>query len=135
MILLKYKVIKNKTQYNEYCNTLEELLSSNSKNKAIKDEIELLTALIEKWDKEQNTFSDKDPIELLQILMEKNKLKSKDLIEILGVSKGLISDILNYKKSLSKEIIRTLAVHFKISQEAFNRPYKWSKNSKELVYV
>ena len=52
------------------------------------------------------------------------KMKAKDLVEILGVSKGLVSDILNYKKGLSKEIIRILSAHFKISQEAFNRPYK-----------
>ena len=38
--------------------------------------------------------------------------------------KGLVSDILNNKKGLSKEIIRTLATYFKESQEAFNRPYK-----------
>ena len=56
--------------------------------------------------------------------MDEQKLKSKDLVEILGVSKGLVSDILNYKKGLSKEIIRTLATHFNVSQEAFNRPYK-----------
>ncbi len=41
-----------------------------------------------------------------------------------GISKGYISDILHYKKGLSKELIRKLAVHFKVSQGAFNRPYK-----------
>ena len=40
------------------------------------------------------------------------------------MSKGLVSDILNYKKGLSKEVIRKLAERFKVSQEAFNRPYK-----------
>jgi HTH-type transcriptional regulator/antitoxin HigA len=51
------------------------------------------------------------------------------VVNILGVSKGLISDILNYKKGLSKEIIRTLSNYFKLSQEAFNRPYKLKKYS------
>lgn len=37
--------------------------------------------------------------------------------------KGM-SDILNYKKGLSKEVIRKLATHFKVRQEAFDRPYK-----------
>ena len=50
-------------------------------------------------------------------------MKAKDLVEVLGVSKGLISDILNYKKGMSKEIIRSLSTYFKVSQEAFNRPY------------
>jgi len=30
---------------------------------------------------------------------------------------------LHYKKGLSKDVIRKLAAHFKVSQEAFNRPY------------
>ena len=56
--------------------------------------------------------------------MTEHQLKNKDLVGILGVSKGLVSDILNYKKGLSKEIIRNLAKHFSLSQEAFNRPYQ-----------
>lgn len=124
MEVLKYKIIKSKPQYKEYCNVLEQLLTNNTKNKEVKDEIDLLTLLIEKWDEEHNTFHDTDPIELLQYLMGEKKLKSKDLADTLKVSKGLVSDILNYKKGLSKEIIRSLSDYFKVSQEAFNRPYK-----------
>lgn len=126
MVALKYKVIKSKSQYKEYSKMLEELVTAGFKSKEMKDEIELLTLLIEKWDEENNSFAEVDPITLLHTLMEERNLRAKDLVEILGVSKGLVSDVLNYKKSLSKEIIRTLADYFKISQEAFNRPYKLS---------
>ena len=51
-------------------------------------------------------------------------MKSVELAKLLNVSTGLVSDILNYKKGLSKEVIRVLANHFKLSQEAFNREYK-----------
>jgi len=102
---------------------LEELVTADFKSKEMKDEVELLTLLIETWDEENNSFDDVDPITLLHSLMEEKNLKAKDLVEILGVSKGLVSDILNYKKGLSKEIIRSLADYFKVSQEAFNRPY------------
>jgi HTH-type transcriptional regulator/antitoxin HigA len=84
----------------------------------------LLTLLIEKWDEEHNTFQYLNPIELLQSLMDDHNLKAKDMVGILQVSKGLVSDILNYKKGLSKEIIRTLSKYFKVAQEAFNRQYK-----------
>ena len=119
---LKYTVIKDKAQYDKYCDILEELLFQDKQD--IKDEIELLTLLIEKWDFEHNTFDDSDPIELLKSLMTEHNLKAKDLVEILHLSKGSISKILNYHKGLSKETIRRLAEYFKISQEAFNRPYK-----------
>ena len=123
METLKYKVIKTANQYQDYCAALEELLNTDINN-SCQDEVELLTLLIEKWDHEHNSFEDANPIELLKSLMSEHKLKSKDLVEILGVSKGLVSDILNYKKGLSKEIIRTLSSYFSINQEAFNRSYK-----------
>ena len=71
-----------------------------------------------------NTFKETDPITLLRSLMQDHQLKPQDMTGILGISKGYVSDILNYKKGLSKEVIRKLADHFKVRQEAFNRPYK-----------
>ncbi len=122
MTSLKYTIIKTNRQYNKYCNILEELLAQRNKN--VSDEIDLLTLLIEKWDADHNSFDDLNPVELIKALMEENNLKSKDLTEILNLSKGTISKILNYHKGLSKDTIRELSHYFKVSQEAFNRPYK-----------
>ncbi len=122
MKALKYTIIKTEEQYNLYCNALEELLIQ--KKNTFSDEIELLNLLIEKWDNEHNSFDELDPIELIKALMEENNLKSKNLTEILGLSKGTISKILNYHKGISKETIRKLSDYFKVSQESFNRPYK-----------
>jgi HTH-type transcriptional regulator/antitoxin HigA len=124
METLKYKVIKSEAQYDKYCDQLEELLDGGSKSKAVNDEIELLTLLIEKWDQDHNTFDELDPVELLKSLMKDHKMKSVDLASLVGVSEGLISDILNYKKGFSKETIRILSDRFKLRQEAFNRPYR-----------
>ncbi|MEQ9102536.1 MAG: helix-turn-helix domain-containing protein [Imperialibacter sp.] len=122
METLKYTVIKSDGQYNKYCAQLEDLLDSNQ-NANVADEIDLLTLLIEKYDEENNTFDDSDPVSLLRSFMEEHEMKSKDLVDLLGISKGYVSDILNYKKGMSKEVIRKLSTHFKVMQEAFNRPY------------
>jgi len=137
METLKYKVIKSKTQYNAYCKELETLLESGVKAKAVKDEVDLLTLLIETWDNAHNSFNDLDPVQLLVSLMEEKAMKAKDLADKLEVSKGLISDILNYKKGMSKEIIRGLSSLFAVSQEAFNRHYdlETTNRKKELVYA
>jgi len=103
---------------------LEELVFSSPKTKAGKDEIALLTVLIEKNDEEHNTFELADPIELLKSLMKDHKMKAVDLAKLLNVSEGLVSDILNYKKGLSKDTIRILSERFKLNQEAFNKPYE-----------
>jgi len=122
METLKYIVIKDLKQYKNYCDTLEKLVLRD--NKEINDEIERLTLLIEKWDNEHNTFNDSDPIALLKALMENHDLQAKDLVTIMNLSKGTISKILNYHKGLSKDTVRKLSDYFKVSQEAFNRPYK-----------
>jgi HTH-type transcriptional regulator/antitoxin HigA len=122
METLKYTVIKSKEQYNKYCDMLEELLILDEL--MVQDEVELLTLLIEKWDEEHNAFNDLNPIELLKVLMAEHNLKAKELSDIIGLSKGTVSKILNCHKGLSKATIRKLADHFKLSQEAFNRPYK-----------
>ncbi len=119
---LKYKLIKTEEQYYDYCSRLETLMVRKISSD-LQDEIDLLTLLIEKWDEEQNTFDELDPIQLLNALMESNKLKSKDLVEVTGLTKGMVSKILSYQKGLSKETIRRLSSYFKISQEAFNRSY------------
>lgn len=119
---LKYKIIKSEKQYNEYCQILEDLVFS--KDKRNEDEIELLTMLIEKWDVDQYQSPEIDPIQLIKSLMDEHNLKAKDLVDILGLSKGTISKILNYQNGLSKETIRKLSNWFKLNQEAFNRPYK-----------
>ncbi len=123
METLKYKVITSIAQYKKYCSTLEELVFSGTKDKNTKDEIALLTLLIEKWDADHLSTTDLDPIQLLQSFMDEQGMKAKDLVDLLEVSKGYVSDILHYKKGLSKDVIRKLAAHFKVSQEAFNRPY------------
>lgn len=124
---LKYTVIKNKTQYKEYCNLLEGLVFSEKKTKLMKDEIDLLTVLIKVWQEEHSTLKELDPVELIEYLREENKLTQNDLAKILEVSKSLISEILSYQKGLSKEMIRKLAARFKMSQEAFNKEYKLKK--------
>jgi HTH-type transcriptional regulator/antitoxin HigA len=123
METLKYKIIKTDAQYNKYCDMLESLVDIGKKTQAIQDEIELLTLLIDQYDAAHNTFDDADPIQLLKALMKDHKLKSVDLANLLDVSEGLVSDMLNYKKGLSKDTIRMLSERFKLNQEAFNRPY------------
>ena len=127
---LKYKVIKNKKQYNDYCHQLEVLIDKRIKSKALNEEIELLTLLIEKWDREHNSLSELDPVQLLNSLMNHRGMKPVSLAQELGVSKGLVSDVLNYKKGLSKEMIRKLSETFNLSQDAFNRRYNLIETKK-----
>ncbi len=117
-------MIRNLEQYNNYCNELIAMLESENPDQ-YEEEIDLLTVLIEHYDAEHSTIrGDADPVELLKLLMKDHRMKAKDLAELLNVSKGYVSEMLNYKKGMSKEVIRKLATRFAMRQEAFNRPYR-----------
>lgn len=120
---MNYTIIKNKKQYQEYSDKVMALASKKS-TKEIEDEMELLELLIDNWESKVYTAETKDPIKLLKSLMEVHQLKSVDLVNILGIQRSAISQILSYKKGLSKDVIRKLSEHFKLSQEAFNRSYE-----------
>ena len=126
---LKYRVIDSDTQYKSYCDTVENLVFSTNITPAIQDEINLLTLLIENYDKQNSTFRNLDPVQLLKSLMSEHRMKAADLARKLQVSEGLISDILKYKKGMSKKTIRGISELFKMQQEAFNRPYATSATS------
>lgn len=68
METLKYKIIKSKKQYHDYCEQFETLLDHKGKSQTMKEETELLTFLIEKWDNEHNLFADLDPVQLFEII-------------------------------------------------------------------
>ncbi len=116
-------VIKSTEQYNTYCDRLEKLTARRQLSKQSEDEIELLTVLIEKYDEEHARPFNQDPVQSLLHLMEMHELSASKLAELTDIHKTVLSKILNYKKSISKENIRKLATHFKVNQELFNMPY------------
>lgn len=123
-----YTIIRTDEQYMAYCNDLEKMTSKYkvSQSHDLLDMIDTITLLIEKYDEEHSQLNEIDPIQLLKSLMDDNNLKQKDLTGLLHVSKGHLSDIMNYKKGLSKNVIRLLSDRFKVRQSAFNKPYKLS---------
>lgn len=123
-----YTIIRSDEQYMNYCNDLEKLTSKykTTPSEVLLDLIDTITLLIGTHDEEQSQFKEVDPIQLLKSLMNDNNMNQKELAELLRISKGHLSDILNYKKGLSKNVIRILSERFKVRQNAFNRPYKLS---------
>lgn len=118
-----YTSITNQKQYQEYSDRVMEL-ALKKQTKKVEDEMELLELLIANWETKIYQMKAKDPITLLKDLMEIHQIKSVDLVKILGIPKSDVSQILSYKIGLSKDTIRKLSEHFKLSQEAFDRPYK-----------
>ena len=123
MSRLKYTVIKSEEQYEKYCDVLEELVYSEEAD-VKQEEIELLGLLIKDWDEKHKIGPELDPVELIKAFMDEHRLSQTELAEIADVRKRTISEVLNYKKRLSKKAIRNIANHFKIQQLALKKPYR-----------
>lgn len=131
---IPYKVIKSHEQYFEYCHLLHDLLEIENKTEAHEDVIDLLTALIEIYDREQDPDEENfDPVQNLKFVMDMNNMKAADLAKELAVSKSLISDILHYRRGFSKEFIRKLGQRFTFRQELWNKPYKLQSSPKSTI--
>jgi HTH-type transcriptional regulator / antitoxin HigA len=123
METLSYTVISSQNQYNAYCERLADLIKIKNKTRVELDIINLLALLTKRWDEEQRPLSDGDPVEFLRLLVKQNNIKASDLAAGVGISKSLLSDILHYRRRLSREVIRKLASRFNVSQELLNKPY------------
>jgi len=131
--ILKYKKIKSLKQYNQYCDLLEDLIYKE--DKSLKDEIELLEILIADYDRslQQATSEKLNPVELLKSILTDAGMSQKELATQLGVSKQLISDVLGYRRNISKSLVRKLSKFFKMSEKAFSRNYELKKEKVSIA--
>ena len=81
--------------------------------------LELLVALIEKFEAEQYPMNNlSTPLSRLKFLMETNGLKQAELVEVFG-SKGITSEVVNGKRSISKQAALKLGKRFNIEPALF----------------
>ena len=79
---------------------------------------EMLTILIEDFEAKRYPFPPVSPRESLKALMEERGLRHSDIWPVLG-NKGVASEILNGKRSISKAQAKKLAEHFRVPVELF----------------
>jgi len=113
---MKLKLIKNDKQLNEALERVNQLWDAQS-NTSERDELEVLSLLIEKYEEEHYPIPASEPIEAIKFLMDQNNLTRKDLQPFIG-SMGRVSEILNRKRDLSLSMIKRLHHGLKIPYES-----------------
>lgn len=103
--------IKTQKDYQEALKKVEKLWDNNL-SVQIKNNLEVLTVLIENYEEKQYKILPPDPIEAIKFRMEQMNLTTKDLGEIIGANRT--SEILNGQRGLSLNLIRTLSRELKI---------------------
>jgi len=118
---MKISPIKTEKNYKRALERLEEIFDAELGSKD-GDELEILSILIEKYEKENFPIGMPDPIEAIKFRMEQLGMKQKDLAEVVGL-KSRVSEILNKKRKLTIDMIRKLSQSLSIPTEVLIQDY------------
>lgn len=96
------------------------------------DRLDVLTLLIDSYERRHYPIADPDPIEFLQHVMESRDLTRRDLEPYIG-PRGRVADIMNRTRPLTLEMIRRLAEGLKLPAEVLIKPYRLRREIEELA--
>jgi HTH-type transcriptional regulator/antitoxin HigA len=80
--------------------------------------LQLLVTLIEQYEDKHYQLKAATPLEIMHELMSVRQLKQKDIVEVFG-SKGITSEVINGKRSISKNQAKALGDFFHVSYTLF----------------
>jgi len=81
------------------------------------DRLDVLVTLVEAYEQKHCKVDPPDPIEAIKFRMEQLELKPSDLAKILG-GRSRVSEVLNKKRKLTVEMMRSLRKHLAIPAES-----------------
>ena len=100
---------------------VEQLSHRDDLTPAEEDLLELLTQLIEHFEEQHYSFPKNmtaGPLDFLLELAQSNGLKQADFVGVIG-SRGVVSEVFNGKRGISKSMARALGDRFKIDPGVF----------------
>jgi HTH-type transcriptional regulator / antitoxin HigA len=118
--IMKTKIIKTELEYNEACTRIYTLMHSSEKpiepNSSEGEELELLSMLVEKYEREFYPIEAPSPVEAIRFRMEQMNLKQGDIAPLFG-GKTRVSEVMNGKRPLSLKMISLLHEYLGIPLE------------------
>ena len=114
--------IKTKKDHANALKRIDQLMSAKA-NSPEGDELDVLVTLVEAYEAKHYAIDAPDPIAAIQHRMEALGMERKDLEPLLG-SKSRVSEVLNRKRKLTMDLVRTLHVKMNLPAEALIQDYK-----------
>ena len=118
---MEIKPIKTEEDYEKALERLEKIFDAKAGSKA-GEELEVLSILIDNYEKKYYQIELPDPIEAIKFRMEQMGYNQNDLAEVVGL-KSRASEILNKKRALSLGMIRQLHAKMHIPTDVLIQPY------------
>jgi len=117
------KPIKNKKQYESYLQRAYTLMQLDLRpNTEESDELELMSILLESYEKQHYVIDPPHPIEAILFRLDQLGMKKSELKDILG-HRSRINEILSGKRKLSLAMIRNLNSTLHIPAEILIKDY------------
>jgi HTH-type transcriptional regulator/antitoxin HigA len=113
-------VIETEEQYDRALSITERLLFQKNRSQEEEQILDVWAFLIASY--EQKNFalgSESTPISILKTLMESRELSQADLVRQGVGSSGVVSELVNGKREISKQQAKKLAEIFNVSSELF----------------
>jgi HTH-type transcriptional regulator/antitoxin HigA len=110
------KPIKTERDYRKALKEIDNLWDAKP-NTSMGDRLDVLVTLVEAYEQKHYKFDPPDPIEAIKFRMEQLDLKPSDLAKILG-GRSRVSEVLNKKRKLTVEMMRSLRKHLAIPAES-----------------
>lgn len=115
---MTYKVLKTEEEHREALREAESLVARDpAAGSSEADRLELLTLLIEDYEKRVFSFEALDPLDVIEFRMAEQGLRQKDLVSMIG-SRSRVSEVLSGKRPLTVQMIRALSVGLGVSADA-----------------
>ena len=113
-------VIRTEKQNDKTLEVIWSLMQKGEANLSIEELelIELLSVLVERFEEKQYPIKDAPSHRILLHLLEARGLKQADLLPIFS-SRGLVSDVVNGKRGISKAQAKKLGEFFHVSAALF----------------
>lgn len=119
--MMELRPIRTEADYQTALREIEQLFDAEL-NSAEGDRLDILTTLVEAYEKKHYPIEPPDPIEAILYYLETKGLSEQDLQSYLG-NQGNALEILNRKQPLNLEIVRALHQSLGISADILIQPY------------
>jgi HTH-type transcriptional regulator/antitoxin HigA len=114
------KAIETEEEFDRMVAAVEGLMDKGETNLSPEESalLETMAILIQAYDDRNYALPPVPPLEMLAYLMETSGRTAKDLLPVFG-TRGRVLEILNGKRSISKEQAKKLALLFRVSAALF----------------
>jgi HTH-type transcriptional regulator/antitoxin HigA len=115
---MKPQAIATEEEYDRTLETVEKLMACINRTPEQTAILQLLVTLIEEFEHKHYPLEPSSPHAILKHLMEARGIKQSDLVGIIG-SKGVVSEVVNGNRAISKAQAKALGEFFHVSPALF----------------